>query len=78
VRAFSNTSNCVARRARLRTSGQRVRWFEQKRLSWVDGYRILLRIETHFWWAGERIPDVQEILDSCRRLVMLEMGYRVS
>lgn len=78
MREFSNTFNCGPRTARRRASGRRVRWFEQKRLSWVDGYRILLRIETRFWERGERIPDVQEILDYCRRLVMLEMGYRVS
>ncbi|HVB33663.1 MAG TPA: hypothetical protein VNJ52_04715 [Patescibacteria group bacterium] len=71
VSARINTANC----SRSRRAGH---WFRQKRLDWRDGYRILLRIETRFWDARDRIPEVQKILASCRRLVLAEMGYRVS
>ena len=74
--ALSYTSNC-ARRAEVRgNGGRRWRWYEQKRLGWNEGYRILLRIETRFWEARERIPEVQQILNSCRRAVLVELGYR--
>ncbi len=60
--------NCAARRWR---------WFEQKRLGWSEGYRILLRIETRFWERRERISEVKAILARCPRAALIEMGYRV-
>ena len=71
VTARINTANC----SRSRRAGH---WFRQKRLDWRDGYRILLGIEARLWEQRERVFEVQKILDSCRRLVLAEMGYRVS
>jgi hypothetical protein len=75
--ALSYTPNCARRAGADRSTDRRWRWFEQKRLGWPDGYRILLRIETRFWESGERIADVQEILDCCRRSVLVELGRTV-
>lgn len=66
----NNTANC----ARL---SKRRHWWRRKRLDWIDGYCILLRIETRFWEQRERIFEAQAILDHCRRAVMREMGYLV-
>jgi len=76
--AAYKTFNCARRSGVDRSTGQRWRWFEQKRLDWVAGYRILLRVEVRFWERREQISGVQRILDACRRLVLAEMGKTVS
>lgn len=77
MNAFSITPKYGVPARPRRPRGRNKHWFEQKLLTWQDGYCVLLRIETRFWEAGERIPQVQAVLDSCRRAVLAELGYRV-
>lgn len=75
---LSNTANCVQRTGAHLAGRWSWRWYEREKLDWADGYRILLRIETHFWEHSEHVPGVRRILDSCRRLVLEEMKGKVS
>jgi hypothetical protein len=62
----------------MRESSAGGHWFNRSRLSWSDGYVILLRVESALWRGRERDHDVQAILARCRREVLRELGYTMT